>query len=66
MKDLLLRARVFVRTFNVKITRHLADYVKNLIARKSVLHVQHDFVFFVQPMKSLICGADVAFPVAVS
>ena len=47
MKDLLLRARVVVRTSNVKITRrHLADYVKNLIARKSVPHVQHDFFFF--------------------
>ena len=34
MKDLLLRARVFVRTSNMKISRrHLADYVKKLLQK---------------------------------
>ena len=44
MKDLLLRARVVVRTSNMKISRrHLADYVRRQIAPKGVPHVQHDY-----------------------
>ena len=44
MKDSLLRARVVVRTSNMKISRrHLADYVRQQIAPKSVPHVQHDY-----------------------
>ena len=46
MKDSLLRARVVVRTTNMKISRLcLADYVCQKIAAKSVPHVQHDYFF---------------------
>ena len=56
MRDSMLRARVVVRSSNLKITcGRLADYVKQ-IALKSVLHVQHDYFFLVQPIRSLICG----------
>ena len=52
VKDLPLRARVVVRTLNMKISRRrLADYVKN-IAPKSV---PHDY-FLQSTIKSLICG----------
>ena len=33
------------------------------IAIKSVLHVQHDYFFLIQPIKSLICGVAVAVAV---
>ena len=41
MKDLPLRARLVVRTSNMKISR-LADYVKTL-NQKTVPHVHHDY-----------------------
>ena len=54
MKDLLLRAPVVVRISNMKISlRRLADYVKRLqkrAARAARLS------FFIQPIKSLMCG----------
>ena len=53
MKDLLLQARVVVRTSNMEFScPHLADYVKK-IPLKSVPHVQHDyFSSSIQPIKS--------------
>ena len=49
--------------------RRLADYVKK-IALKSVPHVQHDYFFLGQPIRSLICGvvadADVVVVVVVT
>ena len=57
MKDLLLRAPVVVRTSNMKISRRrLADYqnidqkTEKRAARAALLF------FFIQPIKSLICG----------
>ena len=51
MKDLLLQARVVVRTSNVNISRRrLADYIKA----------------FIQPIKSMICGVVVDFAVVKS
>ena len=53
MKDLLLRARVVVRTSNMKISRgRLADYVKTLHQKARAARL----FFFIQPIKSLICG----------
>ena len=53
MKDLHMRARVVVRTSNMKISlRHLADYVRKLF-------------FLIQPIKSSICGVVVVVAVAV-
>ena len=44
VKDLLLRARVVVRTSNMKISRgRLADYGDQNMEPKSVPHVQHDY-----------------------
>ena len=55
MKDLLHRARVVVRTSNMKISRRrLADYTKKRATRAARLF------FFIQPIKSLICAVDVA------
>ena len=55
MKDLLLRARDVVRTSNMKITRHrLADYVKTLHQKRAARAAR--LFFFIQPIKSLICG----------
>ena len=52
MKDLLLRARVVVRTSNMKISRRpLADYVKTLHQKAC-----STIISFIQPIKSLICG----------
>ena len=66
MIDLLLRARVVVRTSKMKISRRrLTDYAKK-IAPKSVPHVQHDyFPSFNQAIKSLICGVVVAVTVVI-
>ena len=53
MKDLLLQARVVVRTLNMKISRRrLADYVKT---KERAARAARLF-FFIQPIKSLICG----------
>ena len=47
MKDLLLWARLVVRTSNMKILRHrLADYVKNC----SKKHAGARLFFFIEPM----------------
>ena len=55
MKDLLLRARVVVRTSNMKISRcRLADYVKTLHQKRAARAAR--LVFFVQPIKLLIYG----------
>ena len=60
IKDLLLRARVVVRSSNMKFTS-LFDSLRQNIAPKSVLHVRlDDFSVFIQPIKSLICGDVVA------
>ena len=65
MRDAMLRARVVVRSSNLKIPcRCLADYVKK-IALKSMSHVQHDYFFLVQPIGSLICGVVVDADVVV-
>ena len=61
MKDLLLRARCVVRTSNMKISRLcLADYTKKRAARAPRLF------FFIQPIKSLICGVVVVVAVVKS
>ena len=45
MRDFLLRARVAVRSSNMKISRcRLADHIKKFTP-KSALHVQHDYFF---------------------
>jgi len=65
MRASMLRARVVVRSSNLKIPcRCLADYVKK-IAVKSVPHVQHDYFFLVQLIRSLICGVVVDADVVV-
>ena len=43
MKDLLLRAHVVVRIPNMKISRRHLGRLRQNIAPKSVLHVQHDY-----------------------
>ena len=55
VKDLLLRARVVVRALNTKISRRrLADYVKTL--HQKACRTCSTIIFFIQPIKSLICG----------
>ena len=68
MKDLLLRARVVVRTCTVKYENFTSSFgiLCQTIAPKSVPHVQHDYFFLIQPIKSLICGVVVAVAVVVS
>ena len=64
MKDLLLRARVVVRTSNMKRSRRrLADYVKTLHKKRAARAAR--LFFFIQPIKSLICGVVVDVDVAV-
>ena len=49
MKDLLLWGRVVVRTSKLKIFTSLFGGLRQKIAPKSVLHVQHDYFFsFIQ------------------
>ena len=56
MKDLLLRARVVVRTSNMKISsRRLVDYVKTL-HHKRAARAARLFFFIHEPIKSLISG----------
>ena len=58
MKDLLLRVRVVVRTSNIKISRRrLADYVKTLHKKRAARAAR--LFFFIQPVKSMICGVAV-------
>ena len=62
MKHFLLRARVVVRTSNMKISgRRLADYTSKHRSKKRAARAARSF-FFIEPIKSLICGvvADVA------
>ena len=55
MKDLLLRARVVVRTLKMKISFHrLADYVKKLQQMRAARAAR--LFFLIQPIKLLICG----------
>ena len=62
MKDLMRRACVVVKTSNIKISRRrLADYVKTLHKKRAARAAR--LFFFIQPIKSLICG--VAVDVAV-
>ena len=66
MNDLLLRARVVVRTSCAKnLRRHFADYVNKSFTKKRAARVARLF-FLIQPIKSLICGVVVAVPVVVS
>ena len=66
MKDLLLRTRVVDRTSNMKISRcRLADYVKTLHQEKRATRAARLF-FFIQPIKSLICGVFVHIAVVKS
>ena len=61
IKDLLLRARVVVTTANMKIScRLFADYVVKISEPKRVPHVQHDYFFLIQPIKSSSFGVVVA------
>ena len=56
MKDLLPRARVVVRTSDMKISRRrLADYVKTLHLKRAA-RAARLFFFIHEPIKSLICG----------
>ena len=68
MKDLLLRARVVVRTWTVKYENFTSSFgrLRQKIAPKNVPHVQHDYFVLIQPIKSLICGVAVAVAVAVA
>jgi len=51
----MLRACVIIRTSNIKISRRrLADYVKTLHKKRAARAAR--LFFFIQPIKSLICG----------
>ena len=64
MKDLLLRARVVVRTENMKISRrYLADYARKL--HQSACRTCSTIFFLTQPIKSLICDVVVAVAVVI-
>ena len=43
---------------NLKYENFMSSFgrLRQNIAPKSVPHVQHDYFFFIQPIKSLICG----------
>ena len=59
MKGLLLRARVVVRTSKMKMSRrHLADYVKSCTKKRAARAAR--LFFFIQSIKSVICGVAVA------
>ena len=65
MKDLLLRASVVIRTSNMKISsRRLADYVKHSTKKRAARAAR--LFFFIQPIKSLICGVVVDLAVVKS
>jgi len=62
MNDLLLRGGVVVRPSKVKLScRRLTDYVTKISAARAAL-----LLFFVQPIKSLLCGVVVANAVVIS
>ena len=64
-ENLLLRARVVVRSSKLKIPRRcLADYVKNC-TKKRPARAARSF-FLIQPITSLICGVVVAVACVVS
>ena len=66
MKDLLLRARVVVRTSKTISRRRLADYPKNCTKKRAARAAR--LFFFVLPIKSLIRAivVAVAVPVVIS
>jgi len=64
-ENLLLRARVVVRTSKLKIPRRrLADYVKNCTKKRLALAAR--LFFLIQPITSLICGVVVTVAFVVS
>ena len=66
MKDLLLWARVVVRTSKKKISRRrLADYVKKSCTRTSTVRAARLFIL-IPSIKSLVYGNDVAVAVVIS
>ena len=66
--DLLLRARVVVRTSHMKISHcRSADYVKKLHQKRAARAARAArLFFFIQPIKSLICGAVFAIAAVIS
>ena len=65
MRDLLSCVHVVVETLNFEISRRrLADYVKKLPLKKRAARAARLF-FFIQPIKSLICGVVIDVNVAV-
>ena len=69
MKDLLLRARVVVRTSNMKISRRRWHTSSKHCTKKRAARPTRaaGLLFFIKPIKSLICGivVDVVVDVAV-
>ena len=64
MNDLLLWACVALRTSNMKfLRRRLADYVKNC-TKKHCARAARPF-FFIEMIKSMICGVAVAVAVLI-
>jgi len=61
MKHLLLRARVVVRTSNMKTSRYRLVTSKNCTKKRATPAAR--LFFIIQPIKSLICGVDVAIAV---
>ena len=65
MEDLLLSARVVVRTSKINISRcHLAVYVKKCTKKRAARAAQ--LFFLVQPIKSVIYGVVTAVAVVIS
>ena len=54
MKDILLRARIFAETSNLKISRRLTDYVKDFYL--SACRTCSTIIFLIQPITSLFSG----------
>ena len=65
MKDLLVRARVVDRTSNMKIHVVVWQTTSRHITKKRVARAARLF-FFIQPIKSLICGVVVDIAVVKS
>ena len=55
MKDLLLQARVVVETSHMKISRRSLETTSRECTKKRAARL----FFFIQPIKSLICGVAV-------
>ena len=57
MIDLLSGLHVVDKTINLEISRcRLADYAKKMLLKR-VPHVQHNYFFLIQPIRSLFSGA---------